>query len=218
MLADDKAPYSSILALRLGDAYDGMPVADQPVTFLALDDWAISDTALKKQNPLVGDEQYASIYHPGTGGRRATMLGPQLEAFALDMNALSLTLQFTPPILANHTSLDLSKFTLQAASDATKEYETGVPTASVTLSSSSKAYAAVKLPRTEAKLLKSQLLDAPEFPLDADGDVAVRCSLSQGRRLEATTGVATAGQASLENICVVHLIIGRFRLRLVPRG
>ena len=75
--------------------------------------------------------------------------------------------------------MDLSKFTLQAASDATKEYETGVPTASVTLSSSSRAYAAVKLPRTEAKLLKSQLLDAPEFPLDADGDVAVRCSLSQ---------------------------------------
>ena len=212
MLADDKAPYSSILALRLGDAYDGMPVADQPVTFLALDDWAISTTcALKKQNPLVGDEQYASIYHPGTGGRRATMLGPQLEAFALDMNALSLTLQFTSPILANHTSLDLSKFTLQAASDATKEYETGVPTASVTLSSSSRAYAAVKLPRTEAKLLKSQLLDAPEFPLDADGDVAVRCSLSQDDAWKLQRGVATAGQASLEDLCVVHLIIGRFR-------
>lgn len=178
VLADDKAPYSSIMTLRLGDAYDSLPISDQAATFLALDDWAVSDTALKKQNPLLGDET-VSLQYPGTGGSRATMLGPRLEAFALDMDKLAITLQFTAPILANRTALDLSKFTLQAASDASQQYAPDIPTASVTLSSSSKAYAAVKLPRTDAKLLVSQLLDAPEYPLDSDGDIAVRCALSK---------------------------------------
>lgn len=179
VLADDKGPYSSVLALSLGEAYNTLPVSGQDITFLYFDDAAVTDVALAAPNRVFGDATIASTYYSGTGGFRATQLGPQLEAFALDMDALVATLQFTAPILANDSALDLSQITLMAASDGTVSTPSGGAVAAVSLSASSEAYAAASLSRADARLRGSQLLTAPEVPLSGDGDVAVRIRLGR---------------------------------------
>lgn len=193
-LADYRAPYSTTLALRLGDAYEMLPVASQTATYLSLAVAAIRDVALGHPNLLEGDSADASAY-PGTGGARATRLGPAVEAFALNMDApATLTLQFTDRVVANGSALDAMAVTLQAAYARTQGGTATMP--AVQLGADSTAYAAAELGRADARLKASQLLAASEVALSEGGDRVIRIRLSSADTWQLQRAAAGLGKAS----------------------
>lgn len=109
---------------------------------------------------LRGDFRDTYENFPGTGGPRATRLGPALEAFALDMDApATLTLQFTDRVLANSSALKASAITLQSAFSAESSSNA---VAKVALSPSSTAHAAATLDNVRYPTLQHFLFG--EFP------------------------------------------------------
>ena len=177
--ADPNAPYATTLALLLNDAYEEAQAlgffSEQSDTYLHLGPRAIADAAVSDPNYLRGDALDAAEVGMTP---RATMMGPAIEAFALDMDSPAvLALSFAEPLVAVNESLDVTAITLQSAMATTETRDS-----SVALTASSYVSTALSLPDANARVYPSQLLRddvIQEQDFDkVDGDRIVKILLS----------------------------------------